>query len=361
MKIEEISIEELKVYNKNAKKHPKKQIEQIKQSIEEFGMCDPIGVWGNEIVEGHGRFKACKELGFTKVPIIRLDHLTDEQRRAYNLVHNKLTMSSDFDIELLDEELENILEIDMENFGFLNDDAVKKVSRDDEDEIEDIDWGESTKDKVKNILNLGKAKYPGVGEYDIPPITPIYKLPEINEWIGFNYVLSDKNPKGKAVHFFIHDYQFERIWNNIDAYVDKLKQYECVLSPDFSPYGTMPLVTQLFNHYRKHWVGRYLQEQGIKVIPTIRASTDERSLKWFLDGEPVGGIVAYSSMWTSYEDGYEYAKKEWDLMIETLKPIKVLVYGKKLDFMEGVEIEQIDTFSNNMRKRILKEVNDAVN
>jgi len=118
LKIEYVDINSIKEYKNNAKEHPREQIEQIKKSIKEFGNNDPIGVWHNEIVEGHGRYTALKELGEKEIPIIRLDNLTDEQRKAYTLVHNKLTMNSDFDIELLSEELSSIDTIDMSEFGF---------------------------------------------------------------------------------------------------------------------------------------------------------------------------------------------------------------------------------------------------
>ena len=118
LKIEYVDIDSIKPYRNNAKQHPREQIEQIKKSIEEFGMDDPIGVWNNEIVEGHGRLIACKELGYKEVPIIRLDHLTDEERKAYTLVHNKLTMNSDFVLDILEDELLNIDNIDMSDFGF---------------------------------------------------------------------------------------------------------------------------------------------------------------------------------------------------------------------------------------------------
>lgn len=120
LKIEYVDINSIKPYKNNAKLHPKEQIEQIKKSIEQFGMDDPIGIWKDEIVEGHGRFIACKELGMKEVPVIRLDHLTDEERKAYTLAHNKLTMNSDFDFNILQEELSSIDNIDMEEFGFEN-------------------------------------------------------------------------------------------------------------------------------------------------------------------------------------------------------------------------------------------------
>lgn len=119
LKVEYIPTEKLKPYSNNAKIHTAEQIEQIKKSIQEFGMNDPIAIWkNNEIIEGHGRLIACSELGIEQVPVIRLDDLTDEQRRAYMLVHNQLTMNTGFDLDVLNLELEDIDGIDMSDFGF---------------------------------------------------------------------------------------------------------------------------------------------------------------------------------------------------------------------------------------------------
>lgn len=120
MEIIRLKINDITPYEKNAKIHTEAQIEQIKKSIQEFGMNDPIAVWGdkNTIVEGHGRLEALKQLGYTEIDCIRLDHLTDEERKAYTLAHNKINMNTGFDIDLLDEELDSIEDIDMEVFGF---------------------------------------------------------------------------------------------------------------------------------------------------------------------------------------------------------------------------------------------------
>lgn len=133
LKIEYISIEKLNTYGGNAKIHPAEQIEQIKQSIRDFGFNDPIAVWkDNEIIEGHGRYIACQELGMTEVPIIRLDRLSDEERRAYTLVHNKLTMNSGFDVDVLNRELEMIEGVDMTIYGISvsAEDAVRESDSD---------------------------------------------------------------------------------------------------------------------------------------------------------------------------------------------------------------------------------------
>jgi len=117
LKVEYVPINSIQPYANNAKLHPAEQIEQIKKSIEQFGFNDPIAVWHDTIVEGHGRLIAATEMGLETVPIIRLDDLTDQQRRAYTLVHNKLTMNSGFNVDVLTLELEDNSDIDMEQFG----------------------------------------------------------------------------------------------------------------------------------------------------------------------------------------------------------------------------------------------------
>lgn len=119
MKIEKISIEEIKPYENNAKLHPPEQIDQIKKSIEEFGNNDPIAVDENNIIiEGHGRYEALKQLRFDKIEIIRLTHLSEQQKKAYILAHNKLTMNTGFDFDTLNLELDTISDFDMSDFGF---------------------------------------------------------------------------------------------------------------------------------------------------------------------------------------------------------------------------------------------------
>lgn len=118
MQIIEIDINDIKQYKNNAKIHTKKQIEQIVKSIERYGNNDPIAIdENNTIIEGHGRYLALKKLGYTEVPVIKLEHLTEEQKREYILVHNKLTMNTDFDLETLKSELD-FINFDMTEFDF---------------------------------------------------------------------------------------------------------------------------------------------------------------------------------------------------------------------------------------------------
>lgn len=158
IKVEYVSIDKIKPYSKNARKHSDESVEVIANSIKEFGMADPIAVWGkdNIIIEGHGRLLALKQLGYDKAPIIHLDYLTDEQRRAYTLAHNKTSEFSDWDIDLLGEELDEIFDIDMETFGF-NFEIEEEPQEVVEDDFE-AELPKEPKSKLGDIYQLGNHR-----------------------------------------------------------------------------------------------------------------------------------------------------------------------------------------------------------
>lgn len=116
------NIKELKPYKKNAKKHPKEQVERIANSIKQFGFFEHRAVAidsEDNVVEGHGRILAAKKAGLTQVPTICLDDMTEEQIKAWRLIENK-TAESSYDETLINKEIEELLQsdIDMEAFGF---------------------------------------------------------------------------------------------------------------------------------------------------------------------------------------------------------------------------------------------------
>lgn len=325
LKIEYIPITELRPYENNAKIHTKEQIDQIKESILEFGMNDPIAIWkDNIIIEGHGRLLACEELGMDEVPIIRLDNLTDDERKAYTLIHNKLTMNTDFDIEILNYELENI-NIDMSNFGF----DLGTFEDEEMDFEDDNSYYGDERERTNRAYNLDLIETLTNDFWQMPIIQNDNFIP--NDLIGFNYAKSSEN-KNCGIHFYVDDYQFERVWNYPEKYVDVLKDYECILSPDFSLYLDMPMPMKIWNIYRSRLVGQYYQSKGIKVIPTISWAEKETFSFCFL-GIPKGSIVSISTIGVKQDQkALQIWREGVDEMIKQIEPKAILVYGGKLDY-----------------------------
>jgi DNA modification methylase len=162
MKIEKIKVSEIIPYADNAKLHPERQIEQIKSSILEFGFNDPIAIDENNVViEGNGRLMAIKDLGFKEVDCIRIEGLTEDQKRAYILVHNQLTMNTGFDIDILNKELERIKGIDMTQFDFEIDidfDLDIDLGGTVEDNVPELDENAEPKAKLGDIYQLGRHR-----------------------------------------------------------------------------------------------------------------------------------------------------------------------------------------------------------
>lgn len=323
MKIIKVKIEELKQYKNNAKRHTKKQIEQIKKSIQEFGFNDPIAIdENNMIIEGHGRYEALKELGYKEVECISLNNLSEEQKKAYILVHNKLNMETGFDNKILANELDSILDFNMEDFGFNIDLSIDNLFKENERHRTNDTYNLSLVDIESSSNNF----------WQMPIIKNDNFIP--NELIGFNYAKTSK-VKNVGIHFYLDDYQFERVWNKPEDYINILKQYDCILSPDFSLYIDMPMPMKIWNIYRSRQIGQYYQNQGIKIIPTLSWAEPE-TFEFCFEGIPEGSIVSISTIGVKKN---KKALKVWkdgvDELIKRIKPSTILIYGGKLDYDYG--------------------------
>ena len=199
--------------------------------------------------------------------------------------------------------------------------------------------------------NCEKRIFDGAGKYDIPEIQGMYDIDEISDFIGWNYALKEKHPEDKAVHFFVDDYQFNRLWTNPDAYLEKLRRFQYVFTPDFSPYADFPKAVQVFNHFRKHWIGAYLQENGVRVIPTVTWSYPP-SYDFCFDGEPKNSVVAISSVGCMKSkrnkqmliDGYNE-------MVKRLEPSCIIFYGNVPDECKG-NIIRVKPFQDKFKKAV---------
>lgn len=200
----------------------------------------------------------------------------------------------------------------------------------------------------RNYENLNKCIFDGTGTYGIPPIQPEHCT--VEGFIGFNYAKSCKLPYNKGVHFFIDDYQFTRCWANPDAYIDLLSNFKAVCTPDFSTYTDFPRAVQIYNHYRKHWLSAYWQQNGITVIPTI-SWADRDSFAWCFDGEPVGGVVAVSSVGTQLnKESRKLFMDGYNEMLARLQPERIFFYGLVPDQCAG-NIIPVAAFQDSIKAR----------
>lgn len=173
---------------------------------------------------------------------------------------------------------------------------------------------------------LDRETFLAVGEYDIPVLFPEQWVENV-EFVSFNYARTTTDRKNKGVHFFIDDYQFDRLWVNWGKYSKMLVEFGAVMTPDFSTFRNWSKAAQIWNHYRKHYIGAQMQTMGLRVYPTISWS-DEKSFDWCFDGEPAGGTVAVSSIGTQRDSECKrYFMLGYDAMLERLNPETVIFYG----------------------------------
>jgi site-specific DNA-methyltransferase (adenine-specific) len=154
MKIDEINVNDIKPYEKNAKKHPEEQIKRISNSIKAFGFKQPLVIdKDNVLVIGHGRLEAAKRLGFDTVPCVRADDLTEDQIKALRLADNK-TNESDWDFDFLNIELDDITDIDMSQFGFDLDIQTEEAEIIEDEAPDDVE----TRAKLGDVWELGEHR-----------------------------------------------------------------------------------------------------------------------------------------------------------------------------------------------------------
>lgn len=203
--------------------------------------------------------------------------------------------------------------------------------------------------QTRNYENLNKAVPKGTGAYDIPRILPTNT--NADRFIGFNYAQTCKATADVGLHFFLDDYQFTRLWMQPDRYIQMLRRFKCVCSPDFSVYTDFPRAIQIYNHYRKHWLGAYWQMHGIDVIPTISWG-DESSFEWCFEGEPKGGMVAVSSVGTQKNrESRELFLKGYFEMLKRLEPIGILFHGSVPHLCSSPSIIPIPPFQSELKER----------
>ena len=319
-------IKDVYPYEKNPRRNDE-AVKYVAESIKQFGFKVPIVLDANNIVvAGHTRLKAAKKLGFSEVPCIVADDLTDEQIKAFRLADNKVSEAAEWDFDLLSEELDGLLDFDMSAFGF-------DILEDDEPDPDDDEPTENERERTMNAYNLdGYDELATDGFYQMPVIEPVDYVP--TDLIGFNYALTAPD-KSSGIHFYVDDYQFERVWNQPETYLEKLSEFDCMLTPDFSLYTDMPIAMKIWNTYRSRLIGQMAQRMGMVVIPTV-SWCEAETFCFCFDGLPKHATLSISTIGVKKED-YNFGlwKAGVDEMIKRLKPHTILIYGGKVDYDFG--------------------------
>lgn len=201
--------------------------------------------------------------------------------------------------------------------------------------------------------NLVKnAKF--VGKYDFPMLKKTTKIP--NKAIPFDRLNASTDCK-QWVHFYIDDYKFERIWNNLDKYIQTFKKFYGIIGTDFSTYMDMPLAQQIWNLYRNRVISHFLQENGIDVIPNVQWGTEE-TYEYCFDGIPSGGTVAISTNGCIKDKlNRYYFQKGLEKMVEVLQPTTIVnysympddIFGKYKDC--GINFVHLENYNNIAKSR----------
>ena len=173
------NIKDLSEYSNNSRTHSDEQVEQIIQSINEFGWTNPILISNTEIIAGHGRLLAAKKMNIEQVPTIELFNLTDKQKQAYVIADNKLALNAGWNEDLLKLEIEKLPKELQELTGFDSDEINLLINGWDSniDAIDNIE-AKDTIDKKKIVIKVAPHNYIEVMEI-IENSIPEGKFPDL--------------------------------------------------------------------------------------------------------------------------------------------------------------------------------------
>ena len=200
------------------------------------------------------------------------------------------------------------------------------------------------------LLNLHLNKsVTFAGELDMPCLQPFLDEPP-ERLVPFNVAVRSRD-FDSGVHFYIDDYQFERVWGQAERYLPVLRRFCCVIAPDFSQYADMPGSMRIWQNYRGKMLAAWWQSEGVRVIPNATWSTPE-SFGYRVDGMPTNSVVAGNCMGIrSSALSMYFWRQGYEEMLRRISPRLILRYG---DMMPG-EREDISVYYPNEYIKRLKE------
>lgn len=410
--IEKVSTKDLKPFPGNARRGV---VDEVVKSLRTHGQYRPIVVQRstNQVIAGNHTLQAAIKLGWAAIDVTYLD-VDDEQALKINLVDNRTSDLGEYDYdallaqlnELPDLEgtgyptdlLEQILEEsdnDQLAYGNIGQGAVGRSAFDEDADLADVDDFDSLPAQLPGVADLKPdVIFESDDWWGMPDYIPKMLCPKIDKvvdtWSGptstkddgesyMMYTFATDSLKGipwdrTIMNFWTSDARFENFWAEPQKYTARLVNsgLYAVVTHDFSLLPGVPRGLQWFNVYRTRWLGRYMQECGIRIIPHLQY-TDMSSFDFCLDGIPKGLPILADQMQTQTEVKEDPAERELRQRclahaVSELQPKQLLIYGNQEGFdivnemeldIEVIYVENRTIRRNRWQKQRDKSINTA--
>jgi len=345
----------LQPHPRNPNTHPEAQIKVLSEIIKRAGWRAPIVVSKRSgyVISGHGRLQAALLMGLEDVPVNYQDFHSESDELAHLVADNRIAELSERDSSSLRAILADIgAEIDLSSLGYdefdLAELRVDLSSDHKSDDIEDL----ATELEGSALALKDDMEFPSSLPFNIPELRKDMLLAcptDIDTWMGSKFCQSDDHQawyydwgtestkgldKAKMITgFYTEDYVFECMWSDPAGSVAKMLNAKIMGSivPNFSLFSDAPAAVRIFNSYRNHWCGRFMQESGIRVIPNISSGNKG---EWEAFEAPIprhAPTIALQMITGGARDKATYSSARADLgrLIAKLLPDSLLVYMGK--------------------------------
>lgn len=350
--VETVNRRDIKIADYNPRSICARNRENLKEALADNGLVETLVVnrRTGTLVSGHQRLSVLDTLEAgtdysLDVAMVDVDERTEAK---LNVQLNQRNLQGEFDFESLERMMDGFdfgaleLGFDEHDIEMAGPDAGAKERP---GKRESGDVKSPFRVTGQSLENHFRAQYPSVNPYDIPDIFP----QEIDlvgvKWASFNERHGIADYGNTAVHCYNEDYQINVLWTHPDKHLELLKKCRAVVAPDFSMYTDMPKALLVYNAYRRQWVGRYWQENGVKVIPSC--SYPEGMIEdYMFAGIPKNGTVATSNAYTGLDADAEIGdiRKIFGLLEPGLLLIKASDY-KAAVLEKYFRFERIPTYA----------------
>lgn len=296
-KISILPVSEIVLDPVNARAHTSRNLTSLKQSLKQFGQTKPIVVSKDGIcLAGNGTVQAARELEWKTIAAVRVD-LEGEQARAYAIADNRTAELAEWDYECL----ANLMgDLDHRDLIGWSDDEINDVLSVLTESVEDPEEDEPAEATVDPI-------WPGEPEWDVPLLREDRQAQTIEHPLTRWGSIKRKTSMHGTYHFYTDDEKFKTIWDNPGDLL--LSGCPIAIEPNYTVIATTPKAVALWAVYRKRWLNRYWQQNGVLTVVDLNLGAH---MDLALMGVPKGW-GAYATRCHSDDDNLKRVKEHYKL------------------------------------------------